>query len=268
MVKTLPERDIPDLFRGDSCLALGANAADRGKTFADHFLTNGLMAKFADWGDLGWEHLPLPYLVAAHVGYLKSKPKEKPTLEERISFRSPMLSFSQSLEEAWYFVDRTEKKKFEVVGFTDATHFVWKLSGITASEVSTGRWRFSYRYSTENVEAFRRQLEADLLAGKYDKFARTVATGIVHDHLQRDREDHQAELIEVVPFLEANRASMENQLLWEQATERARRSREWLLYPRDPMEDGRGFSAQFGPNRFLSVPVFARVAQAKSPATV
>ncbi len=113
---------LPDLFRGDTCAPPGGNATNRGQTFADQFLTTGLVAKFANGGDPKWERLSLPYLVAAHVGY------EKKTKEEKVSFYIPMLSFSESLDAAWYFADRTMKKKFEVVPFAQATHIASKSS--------------------------------------------------------------------------------------------------------------------------------------------
>lgn len=265
MTTTSPVQ-LPDLFRGDTCVPPGPKAADRGKTFADHFLTEGLMAKFADGGDPRWEQLPLPYLVAAHVGYLKCMEGEKPSVEERISFRSPMLSFSETLEEAWYFTDRTEKKKFVVVPFAEATHFAWKLSGIKAQQVSAGLFRFTYTYSTKNVEVFRLQLEAELQQGNLDNFHRAVATGIVHENVRQDKDEHIADLIDVHAYLKANEADVKDKELLARALERAGRSREWLLYPRDPMKDGRGFSSRFGPNDHLSAPVFARVARAPAAA--
>lgn len=256
---------IPDLYRGDTCVPRGPNAADRGKTFADQFLTVGLMAKFADGGDPRWERLPLPYLVAAHVGYLKANEGEPASQEERISFRSPMLSFTEALEMAWHFVDRTEKKMFEFVPFAEATHFAWKLSGIVADQISEGRFRFRYTHSTENVEAFRAHLEAELLAGNLDRLQRTVATVLVHRHLGQNEHVHLAELIRVAPFLRATEGQVHDKRLFQRALERAEESQEWLLYPRDPGPDGRGYSSQFGPNAFLTAPVFARLARA--PAT-
>jgi len=256
-----PMVTLPDLYRGDTCTPRGPNAADKGKTFADHFLTNGLMSKFADGGNLSWFNLPLPYLVAAHIGYGPKTP------EEQISYRSPLLSFTQSRDEAWDFADRSKRKKFEIAPFVDATHFAWKLSGISAQQISTGHFRFYYRSSTQNVTAFRRQLEAVLLTGNLDKFERTIAVGIVHQHLDADEQAHVAELIDAVAFLKTNEDLIKNKGLFAQALKFAERSSEWLLYPKDPMEDGRGFSARFCPNEFLSAPIFARDARAQAPGT-
>ena len=256
--------ELPELFRGDTCTQRGANAADKGRTFADHFLTNGLMAKFADGGNLAWFNLPLPYLVVAHIGYAKN------TREEKISYRSPLLSFTRSLEEAWGFADRSGRKRFDIVPFADATHFAWKLSGIRARELSAGRFQFTYRASTHNVAGFRQQLEAELQGGHLGNFERTIATGLVHQHLDADDEEHVAELIDATAFLKANEHIVEDKALLRRALDFAERSSEWLLFPKDPMEDGRGFSAQFPPNKHLSVPVFARDVRAPSggPAAV
>jgi hypothetical protein len=217
------------------------------------------MAKFADGGPLIWEQLPLPYVVAAHVGY------EKKTREEKISFRSPMLSFSEALDEAWYFTDRTERKKFEIVPFMDATHFAWKLSGIRAQVLAAGHFRFEYSYSTQNVERFLGSLEVDLLAGDIQGFQRGLDAAIAQQFVRADDTPHVAELIDVVTFLEANSRQVGDDALLTRALDYARRSREWLLRPRDPMEDGRGFSSRFGPNPFLSAAIFAR--EVRTPAT-
>lgn len=254
--------ELPDLYRGDTCAQRGANAADKGRTFADHFLTNGLMSKFAGGGNLRWFDLPLPYLVAAHVGYGKESP------EEKISYRSPLLSFARTLDDAWGFADRSGRKKFDVVPLWDATHFVWKLSGIRAQQISTGHFRFTYAASTKRVEVFRQQLEAQLAAGRLDNFEKTIAVSIVHGHLDADKDQHTADLVDAAAYLTANANEVEDKGLLQRALANATRDAEWLLYPRDPMEDGRGFSAQFPPNEYLSVPLFARNVRAPPPGPV
>jgi len=66
------------LFRGDSLPAriLSTNGRNRGRTFAEHFCGNGLMAKFSDGGTSRMlkDH-DLFDLVISHIGYDLGQPE-------------------------------------------------------------------------------------------------------------------------------------------------------------------------------------------------
>lgn len=117
------------LYRGDSLPSQvrSADRKSRGRTFAQYFCGNGLMAKFADGGHSylvsGKE---LRQLVEEHIGYVVG------AASEELSLHSPLLSFSESRERAFAFLERREKKRQNLVecNFEDATHFLWDLAAL------------------------------------------------------------------------------------------------------------------------------------------
>jgi hypothetical protein len=78
-------------------------------------------------------------------------------------------------------------------------------------------------------------------------------------NMDADSRDHCAELIDVVTYVQSHDTSGHDRRLVANTLERARRSREWLLYPTDPMEDGPGLSSRFAMNRHLRAYKYYRV---------
>lgn len=255
---------IPDLYRGDSLPGIFRDIRDphhKGRTFADHFITEGVVAKFVDGGRPAMLDSTLRYLVAAHIGYAPESP------EQAIARHSPLISFSSDVESALRFMDRTGRKVFQPCELWEASHFVWKLSGVRADEVEPGRYRLRYRASTLNVDQFRQRQLAEVQAGSTEGLMGALATQIVHEHLNNDQSDHVAELIEPAVFLRDGVDTTIEPGLRERAIDRARQSCEWLVFPCDPMPGGQGLDARLLLNELLSVHLWAKVATPKASAT-
>jgi hypothetical protein len=201
---------LPTLFRGDSIPPQAAVAppVHRGKTFAEIFSTEGLIAKAADGGFSCHLDRPLEELVQFHIGY-------GDTTEEKCkAYHSPLISFTVSEDAAFTYMNRSKKELIECE-MDDATHFIWRLEGHEAQEV--------------------------------------------HGNLQKDHSQHSAYIIDSVTYLRylSPRHTPDQDLL-KRALERAQNSSEWLIYPTDPMDDGRGFKNRFHLNDFLFAHKFFR----------
>jgi hypothetical protein len=248
--------EIPTLFRGGSLSRSMREVTDparRGRMFADHYITDGLMAKFAQRGrPSDVLRNPLSYLVEAHCGY------EKGTTSEKISKHSPFVSFSMVEDAAWHFADRTNKRKLVPCELSDATHFMWKLEGVKAEHVSEGRFRFVYRSDPKNVEVFAARQVAEALGNIEEGLIRAVVNQVVHEHLRSDPTEHVAEIFDVVTYLTATTEHGRSTRLWARAIDRAKWWHEWLVFPCDPMPDGHGYDARFFLNEFLHVHLWAR----------
>ena len=247
-------RKPPMLYRGDSIPPRIYGLADekhRGRTFADHFATNGLMAKFCEGGLLSWFQEPLPYLVAAHVGYAKE------SREDGISRHSPFLSFSTREQDAFRYMDRRERSDLEACSFADATYFVWRLESETvANEVQPGVYALTFLAGLNNVRSFVEESVAALkLNGSDDEFVfgSTIGQALVQSKIAADTTVHHAWLIDVASFLRANACFFRGRFadLGIRALANAQRDSEWLLYPRDEEPRLRGFSSRFQPSPLL-----------------
>lgn len=247
---------VPPLYRGDSLPPEVASAgkAHRGSTFANRFATEGLMAKFADLGQSRWAKLPLPVLVAKHIGYVAG------TDDAAVSYHSPMLSFTVSRDRAFQFAERKDGKRRHLAecSLDEATHFVWRLEDVLANLVEPGLFEFEYFASSVNISAFRREAEQKVLGGDNSGWTRAVVRGLVQDAVDEDQGRHLAWLIDANAYLAAksDQIPSENAAI---ARERAATADEWLLYPRDPMPDGKGVSARFMPNKHLFADSFYRI---------
>ncbi|MCP3169938.1 hypothetical protein [Myxococcus qinghaiensis] len=249
---------LPTLYRGDSLpsrVTQDANATHRGRTFAEYYVTEGLLSKSTDQGlsrHLNW---PLEKLVAVHVGYRKDIQDE-----EYAAYHSPLISFSTDANAAWHFLDRTAKKSFEPSPIGAATHFMWKLTDVRVRPISPGRYRFEYRKSTKNVDRFREQFVAAVNEGDLSQLTAALATQIVHQHIQADTGLHVADFIDVNTFLATVDPATHN--VDEELLARARKFgekwSEWLLYPMEVEASLGGLSGRFSVNEALDFHLFAR----------
>ena len=111
-----------------------------------------------------------------------------------------------------------------------------------------------------------------------DHVATSVANGSITDDVAlyavdevvrtRDSGSHLAGLVNVVEFLEHHEDAFFRRFpetaaeLYPTALSRARRDREWLIYPADPLlDDPSAPSAIFHPNRHMKVAGFRRAAR-------
>lgn len=242
------------LFRGDS-LGKRNRHAPRGRTFAEYFVSTGLMARFADGGSSRLlKGRTLLDLVLAHIGY------EHGTSEQELSYRSPMLSFSADEDRALRFAERTGRKRLIPCPIEDGTHFLWCLDA-PLQPISPGLYRFEYKADPVNCEAIvERQIvraQRVLLTGESeDLIGVAVGNDAALGILRQDAEQHYAKVIDVETFMKDQLAKGETAdvRLVERTLEFASRDREWLVYPQDPMPDGGpGYSARLLHNRHLSV---------------
>lgn len=246
---------IPPLYRGDSVPSSIRNQKDplhRGRTFAEKYLSEGLMAKSADGALVKHLELNTDFLISTHIGY-KQGTLDEPSLEEWISKHSPFISFSSKVESAMHFVDRTHKKPLEKCEFKDAKYFLWELKDLPCVKLKEGLFAFLYKTSSCNVQKFVKNDLEKATNGSMEAALSILPTLIVHGYLDNDESWHQGLLIDVVTYLTNNPIGNINKELKERALERANKWSEWLLYPTDPMPDGKGFSARFSPNKHLDL---------------
>jgi hypothetical protein len=212
------------------------------------------MAKFADGGSSRLLHgRDLFDLVVAHVGY------ERGTPEQDLAYRSPMLSFSEDIDAAFGFAERSQSKELEPSTIEDATHFVWQLE-TPLTPRSPGHYAMQFKTDPVNCEQLvRDQVPRAMAAAHRDGdlagIARVVGSIGVMDMARQDSSLHYAELVDVVTFVKARVAGRTevNERLVRNSLTRAARSREWLLYPMDAMADGPGYSSRFPMNQHLRV---------------
>lgn len=244
------------LYRGDSIprKILSTQPASRGRTFAKHFCDNGLMAKFADGGQpILLAGKDLRQLVEEHVGYTRGSQAEK------LSRRSPMLSFSSSNKCAFGYSERRNRRRIrlENCDFLDATHFVWELRIDLPKPSRPGLYEFQYFFDPKHCQEI-----VDLQVqkahkiwdstGNFDPLATALAPQIVIREGLSDKSTHLACLIDVKEFLKEDREASNPEIL-ALARQRAIRDKEWLLYPSDTMPNGQGLSARFVMNKDLKV---------------
>lgn len=243
------------LYRGDS-MPRGAcdhaSAAERGRTFANHFCGTGIVAKFADGGSSDLlENRDLLALVLAHVGW------EEGTPEERLANHSPLISFSEREDLAFRFAN-PEGLELEPCEFYEASYFTWCLEVSLDHELKPGRYAFDYEYDPVNVTLVssaavwsgrQRVIEGAAISAVAIPLRDLVAQVSRFDRPKR----YYAEIIDVVTFVNNQDVAGRDRELVGRSLDRARRDREWLVFPKDPGPDGRGYSACLAMNRYLTV---------------
>lgn len=174
-IKEIP---IMKLFRGDKLphSVMAAEETARGRTFANHFCGNGLMAKFADDGSgqlLGGKDLL--QLVLEHVGY------DNGTSAQELSYHSPLLSFTDETDKAFVFCERNEKKRLRLkpCALDEATHFVWRLELELPRQTEAGCYDLVYRADPVNClpfvnEQLQRGFHEEAVAGDSSKLLNGV----------------------------------------------------------------------------------------------
>ena len=243
------------LYRGDSLppQVYSASGRNRGRTFADHFCGNGLMVKFGDHGPSTLlQGKDLLDIVLSHVGYDVGQP------EQALADHSPLISFSKDQETAFNFSERTGKKDLEECFLEEATHFMWEFEIELPSPSKPGLYNFTYKADPANCRVFiQKQLQRGLFgeaeSGDVDTIAKAIMNVAAVSHADADESDHRAELIDVVTYVKAHDTSRREKRLVDNTLKRSSRDFEWLLYPKDRMPNGHGFSARFSMNRHLWV---------------
>lgn len=241
------------LYRGDSIPECAeSDDRSRARSFADHFCSDGLRAKFADGCSSELLHgRDLLDVIVAHVGY------ECKTEEQKLAHRSPLMSFSENLDVALRFCNPGNKRLVRCK-FRDAKHFVWALEIDLKDEIQPGRHAFPYKSDPVNCQ----QILTEEFWDGWSRFPKSncmsdVALplgncfGGVHAHL--DDTIHYAELFHVEKFIRSSDVSNIDDKLLSNALARTGRDQEWLLYPLDPMPDGYGVSTRFAMNRHLRI---------------
>ncbi|WP_234264551.1 hypothetical protein [Hydrogenophaga sp. NFH-34] len=249
------------LYRGDSVPSNSGSgkAGDRGRTFAEYFVSNGLMAKFSDGGSCALlDGKDLIDLVLAHVGY------EQNGSEKALAYRSPMLSFSECESTALKFTTgRRKAENFNLCSFEDATHFVWMLQVDLPEESSAGVFELGFEADAKNLnELIDDQLHRSRLRQAETGDMSLIPVAIMNRASAQlaagDKSEHRAILVNVVRMLSAIKQEGRNPLLLSNTIVRASRDKQWLLYPSDPMPDGSGLSSRFPMNIHLHIHKYFR----------
>jgi hypothetical protein len=211
------------------------------------------MTKFGDQGSStllqGKDFLDV---VLSHVGYDVGQP------EQVLADHSPLISFSKDPETAFNFSERTGKKHLKECFLEEATHFMWELEIKLSSSSNLGVYKFTYNADPVNCKAFvQEELQRSLLreaeSGDVDTVAKAIMNVSAMSHADGDERDHYAELIDAVTYVQAHDTSRREKRLVDNTLKRSSRDFEWLLYPKDPMPNGHGFSARFSMNPHLRV---------------
>lgn len=239
------------LYRGDK-VRFGCDVVH-------HVLLGGLLARFGDGGTSDLLRRPggVVEFVLAHVGWRDN------TEEERFARHSPMLSFTADRRVAERYMVSLQDIAFETCALRRSHFLLFTLEADWDALPRTpfvGVRRLVYYRSHVNCrahvaasEGMEGVIDAVLLQGLDD----TVRT--------EDSGPHHVGLIDVVEFLEHHRDEFFTRFpstasnLYPTALSRARRDKEWLLYPADPLHDYPGaLSALFYPNEHLRVEGFRR----------
>ena len=139
-----------------------------------------------------------------------------------------------------------------------ASYFIWELDLDLPSEVEPGRYEFLYKASSKNCvrlvdDQIKRGFEHQALTGDAHNLAMGIMNWAALVCADADTRYQRAELIDVVTYVRGRKNTGCDSRLVSNTLDRAGRSREWLLYPTTPMEDGLGFSARFAMNQHLRV---------------
>lgn len=233
----------------------------RGQTYIKQAVGSGLIAKFSDGGSselLGGRDLLGQVL--AHVGYDLGEP------EQLFSYRSPLLSFSDSLESALKFMNRDQEVLEKCEDYYEAAYFVWRLNVTLRDEIEPGRYAFKYRANPVHCldiirNRFNQEWQKTCAGGSWRGQAYVLGHLITTAHASLDKQEHYAEIIDVVKFVAAKEPEVTDcsRKLLENTLIRATRDREWLIYPMDPMPEGISYSGSLWLNENLSPFLFFKI---------
>ena len=199
--------EIPILYRGDSLRnTIGgknySSPKEKGRTWAEFYKTSGLISKFSTGGSGQILEKGLPYIVAAHIGYIKDPDPEKLNIQTLVMNKSPLISFSSQKETAYYYKDRTGKARLIKKPLSEATHFVWSLSidPYIVKKIDSGHFSFQFKSSNQNVKEFLSMdmkklhiMSKDPDSLNIDNFAPILGDLIASQYTENDTSDHFAE---------------------------------------------------------------------------
>lgn len=218
---------------------LDPNAPHRGRTFVQHALSDGLAARFADFGKLNdlARHEQVDLLLA-HVGYDRGEP------EADLAYHSPMISFSTNEMTAMGFANRPGKTLC-ACSPAQATHFIWKFTPALVPKLGfkgtilPGVYEYRYRENHENVLAILEEHLHDGLRSWADGGAfpvKQIAAEMVVRSANNDM--HAALVFDVATVASSRLVDGKDARLVENARVRGQRDNEWLVLPCDLMPDG------------------------------
>ncbi len=210
------------------------------------------MAKFADGGSSSLiSNKDLLDCVLSHVGYSTETP------EAKFAYHSPLISFSTNRGTAFKFSNR-KRKELEECTLDLATHFLWRFNFPLEEALEVGRYRFIYQADPTSCfetikEQIKRGMSVEASTGDSATLAKAIRDLGGMYHSNRDTSDHYAEVIDVYTFVRHADLSNRDERLVENTLKRSKRDQEWLVYPKDPMPDGLGYSARLQMNKYLNV---------------
>jgi len=135
---------------------------------------------------------------------------------------------------------------------------MWQLEVDLPTPCEPGIYEFTYEADQVNCKALvQQQLARGISREAASRDLESIAKGLMNaaavSHAAADQCAHYATLIDAVTYVNWKGSSGRKDRLVNNTRQRASRDREWLLYPKDPMPDGPGFSARFMMNRYLHV---------------
>jgi hypothetical protein len=250
---------ILHLYRGDSLPPCSTAKSNKGRTFAEYFISTGLMAKFADGGSSKLiEKKDIATMTICHIGYKNN------STEQKLSFRSPLISFSESIDIAKNFSTARSKINTPVAcAIDEATHFIWELSFEPTKPDAPGIYTLKFKKDSVNLDNLLRDSEREiidsfnnpnqdlhLLMRRVGNFV-MQSTSLVNGN--KDLSDNYAKIINAAEFIANSEFPQEYKETAKVAFDRASRDKEWLIFPCNPMPNGYGFSARFPVNKHLKI---------------
>jgi hypothetical protein len=261
---------IPTLYRGDTIDRGRFPVADwrhKGESFANLMTSEGIHTKFnGSHATLDILSRPIEYLVCAHVGYPtpgKSEQQGAAVPEEvRISKHSPLISFSDEKKLAGNFQNRGQKADLVDCEYESATHFIFRLSGLEGFEYKPGMYLVPYKPSSVNAaplssERMARAQETYAQTGQTDALAQALGEAIAVQNIVSMNPALVMTVIDLPKFLEHGNFSGVDIALRDEALKRAKKWREWLVYPGLPGSVD-GFSQRIVPTAHLTFEHFAK----------
>lgn len=222
------------LFRGDSIpdSISDLNSAISSNNLVKYYLTEGLTSKSlikANYDDL---NLGLEYLVAAHIGH------QPGTKEELLYKRSIFISLSEDESTSERFMTYGRNVNLVSTTFDHAKFVMWKIVPVNLEETKLGVYDYKYMSDSTNIEGF---FKAILGSKPFPNAADLAIHAVIQAHKEKPT-SHYAVLIDAAKFLEP---LVGRGQLYADAFTNAKRDKEWLLLPADPMNIGPGFTGRF-----------------------
>lgn len=243
-VTNIPLKTLPPIFRGDRIDHVKFPIEDwrhKGESYPQLMLSEGVLCKFESaHARLSILNEPLLYLICSHIGYdTPNSEGVEISPEVRIAKHSPLISFSDKRDFADDFADRSKKAKLTTCNYENATHFVFRISGLKGYEYEPGWYFFAYKPSSSNMRGLNnaridRGVQEMASGGSLQNLNQAIGEMMALNNLDAANSIVIATAIDAARYLEGADRTKVDSGLFQRALERAKKWNEWLIYPGVP----------------------------------